>query len=76
MMRDQEQKIKIRYNRSKKYYKPFEVITETFMCVYKDNCDPQYALDKYDWVTSVVDSFSTRQEAEQFMLSIDKLEVA
>lgn len=69
------QKIKLRYNRAKKYHKPFEVVAETFTCVYKDNGDPQYALDRYDWVVTVVDSFENRGEAESFMTTLGDMQV-
>lgn len=72
---DKKQIIQIRYNRAKKYHKPFEVITKTLTCTYKDNSDPQYALDRYDWVDTIIDSFYSKAEAEQFMKSLDGLEV-
>ncbi len=72
---DKKQIFEIRYNRAKKYHKPFELITKTFTCTYKDSSDPQYALDRYDWVDTIVDSFYSKAEAEQFMKSLDRLEV-
>lgn len=67
--------LKIRYNSGQKYNNPFEVVISKHICVYKNNCDPQYALDKFEWVDEVLESFHSREEAQIFLDSLKDLEV-
>lgn len=67
--------LRIRYNSGQKYNNPFEVVISKYTRIYRDNCDPQYALDRFEWVDKVVESFHSRQEAQIFLNSLKDLEV-
>lgn len=62
--------LRIVYNPQRKYFKPWEVWCEQGYCI-PDRVDPQYALDYYGENSFVVDSFSTKQGAENLISMLE-----
>lgn len=68
------QKLYLRYNRSKKYLKPYEVICEKLISVPYVGV-PRHYHEREQIKLILVDSFDSRLKAETFIKQLEGLEI-